>query len=267
MEKIALILDLDNTLYSWMDAYAPALIATIDYLAEETKLTKKEIRESFKRVFQEHKSVEVIDSVKELDIWDAFQLHNGETANIQDSAQSLFTNKFKRGLRLYPNVRDVLKWAKSKGYFLFAYSDARAYWINFRLRELDIDCYFDKIFTMQDESLDGFVNTYSTTFFQYIPEQCKPSTVILNKIIQDYGLCVKNVYVIGDSKKKDILPAVKMGLNNIWARYGKSNVSAYKRLLGSITPWSSSQRSNGGSIKPQHIIDNFYDVISIIQQE
>ena len=51
MGKISLILDLDNTLYSWMDAFAPALNATSKYLSKKTKLSVKTIRESFKKYF------------------------------------------------------------------------------------------------------------------------------------------------------------------------------------------------------------------------
>ena len=59
MNKIALILDLDNTLYNWMDAYASGLNAQIDYISKFVPLTKKKIENKFKKVFLKYGEVEV----------------------------------------------------------------------------------------------------------------------------------------------------------------------------------------------------------------
>ncbi len=265
MGKISLILDLDNTLYSWMDAFAPALNATSKYLSKKTKLSVKTIRESLKKVFLKHQSVEVIDFVKELDIWASDLNPFSERISIQNTAQDLFLEEFKIHLQLYPNVRNVLEWAKNNDYLLIAYSDARAYWIDFRLKVLDIESYFDRIYTLEDEIVNPIKSNYSPRLVQYLKEQCKPNTAIICEIISNYNLSVKNVYAIGDNKRKDILPASKMGLNNIWAKYGMNSLPVNKRLMSSITPWTTSQRSGGGNIKPQYTIDDFSEIIHIIE--
>lgn len=266
MEKICLILDLDNTLYSWMDAFAPALNGVSKYLAKTTKLSVKAVRESFKRVFQQHQSVEVIDSVRELDIWNPGLFTSGEKMAFQNIAQDLFLKEFRAHLQLYPNVLEGLEWAKNKGYLLIAFSDARAYWIDFRLKALGIEAYFDRIYALEDEKMNPASSSYPSVLVQYLQEQCKPNTAIIKKIISDYNLSIENIYVIGDNKRKDILPAAKLGINNIWAKYGMSCLSANRRVMSAITPWSTSQRSGGGNIRPQYTIDDFSEIICIIEK-
>ena len=46
LKKLSLVLDLDNTLYCWMDAFAPGLDAQITYIAKRTGLTKKSVKDS-----------------------------------------------------------------------------------------------------------------------------------------------------------------------------------------------------------------------------
>lgn len=266
MGRISLILDLDNTLYSWMDAFAPALNITSKYLSKRTKLPVQTVRESFKRVFQQHHSVEVIDSVRELDIWYSDLLSSSERTSIQNIAKDLFIEEFKSRLQLYPNVREVLEWAKNNGYLIIAFSDARAYWIDFRLKTLDIEVYFDRIYTMEDEKENPAQSGYSPVLVQYLQEQCKPNTTIICEIISEYNLSASDVYAIGDSKRKDILPAAKVGINNIWAKYGMSYLPANGRIMSSITPWTASQRAGGGRIIPQYTIDDFSEVICIIEK-
>jgi hypothetical protein len=264
METISLILDLDNTLYSWKDAFAPALNITCKYLSKSLRLPIRTVRDSFKRVFLEHQSVEVINAVRELDIWGLDLFAYNEKISVQNAAQDLFLEEFKRLLQLYPNVHTVLKWAKNKGYLLFAFSDARAYWVNFRLKTLGIDEYFDKIYAQEDEILTPASIDYSSNLVQYTEKECKPNTAIINEVISNYNLSIKNVYAIGDSKGKDILPAIKVGANNIWAKYGTKCLPANRRLLSSITPWTFSQRLSGGNVKPQYTIDDFSEIIYII---
>lgn len=264
METISLILDLDNTLYSWMDAFAPALDASSKYLSKSLKLPMKTIRDSFKRVFLEHQSVEVVNAVRELDIWCSDSFPYNERISVQNTAQNLFLEEFKIYLRLYPNVQTVLQWAKNRGYLLVAFSDARAYWVNFRLKTLGIEEYFDKIYAQEDEVLNPENIDYSSDLVQYTKKQCKPNTSIINEIIRNYNLSINNVYAIGDSKRKDILPAIKVGVNNIWAKYGTKCLPANRRLLSSITPWTASQRLGGGNVKPQYTIDDFSEIIYII---
>ena len=266
MADLVLILDLDNTLYSWIDSYAPALQATIKYLANEIHQPVPIIRDSFKRVFQTHNSVEVVDSVKELDIWGKTTLCDEKQFDIQIRAQELFFEVFKNNLHLFPDVERVLLWAKEKGILLVAFSDARAFWIDFRLRTLNLYSFFDSVYVLMDEAPpDATIKLYPSSIIEYLPDQSKPSPAVFLEIIRKTGVINNQLFVIGDSKRKDILPASRLGLATIWAKYGASCLSSNKRLLGAVTPWTASQRASGASIKPQYTIEAFSEIVSILE--
>lgn len=268
MEKYAIILDLDNTLYSWMDSYAPALQAAIKYLARALHLPVPVIRASFKETFQEHGSVEVVNSVKELRIWETVLMTNEEIEMIQDEAQSLFFEAFQNNLQLFPNVEFVLSWAKSNGIKLIAFSDARAFWIDFRLRALNLYPFFDQVYVLSDEVHGNVCSScYPESIVQYEPQQSKPSKDVFVEILRSNDLQCCQALMIGDSKKKDIKPALQLGIATVWARYGSVYSSSSRRLLGSITPWTSSQRAGGGRIYPQYSIDDFSEVVEIVKKQ
>lgn len=265
MKPIALILDLDNTLYCWMDAFAPGLDAQITYIAKKTGITKKCIRESFKKVFCEHGSVEVIDAVSELDIWLETNLKNTEIEEISKQSTNLFYNIFSANLKLFPTVLETIEWAKNENVLLFAFSDGRAFWINFRLEHLKIIHFFEKIYVLEDEPY-GEGNSIINKQIIALPEsKIKPNTFILNEIMQDYHILKDDVYVVGDSKNKDIRAAKLAGVNNIWAQYGRKYSEKSRRLLSSITPWTRSQILGGHRIVPQYSIMEFAEIRNILK--
>ena len=93
----------------------------------------------------------------------------------------------------------------------------------------------------------------------------KPSTFILEEIMKEYNITKDNIYVVGDSKNKDIRTAKLAGVNNIWAQYGMNYSQKSRRLLSSITPWTRSQRVGGHCIVPQYTIACFSEIRDIIK--
>lgn len=265
MKTIALVLDLDNTLYCWMDAFAPGLDAQITYIAKKTGMTKKCIRESFKSVFHKHGSVEIVDAADELGIWAQTNLACTEIKYIKKQSTELFFKVFADNLALFPTVLETLKWAKKNDILLFAFSDGRAFWINFRLEYLDITDYFEKIYVMEDEPTDEGKSVLCKQMVTLPVCKIKPSTFILDEIMKDYHVNKEDVYVVGDSKNKDIRTAKLAGVNEIWAQYGMNYSQKSRRLLSSITPWTRSQRAGGHRIVPQYSITEFAEITNIIK--
>ncbi len=261
MGRMALVLDLDNTVYGWKDAYAESLDEEITFLANSTKITKKDLKVSFKRTFCKYGTVEVPGAVHELDIWD--RIPEKESGNIQARADAVFQEAFRDNLRLYPHVPETLDWAKSRGILIFAISDATAFWIDFRLQVLGLIPYFEKIFARKDGSDPDRING------RIIPlpdEQVKPDIFALEQIRTECGLEPQDIYVVGDSKAKDIRTAQQAGMNSVWARYGTECLPKNSRLLSAVTPWTRSQRSAGGNIIPGHTIDDFAQIKEILEE-
>lgn len=68
--KKALILDLDNTLYNWMDAYSISFNNQVEYLCKTLGIERKVILSEFKIVFQKYYSVEIPNAVNKLRVWE-----------------------------------------------------------------------------------------------------------------------------------------------------------------------------------------------------
>ena len=265
MKEVVLVLDLDDTLYNWMDAYAPGLDAQITLIAKITKLSKRRIQQSFKEVFQRHGSVEVIDAARELDIWQETDLNQDAINEIQQISNRAFLNTFSDNLTLFPNVKETLDWAIRNDILLIACSDGRAYWIGFRLESLGIADYFDRIYVMENETK---TEDYGMRFDQMItlPEALlKPNTYIIEEIIKDYHINRESVYLVGDSKDKDIRTANNAGVNGVWAKYGKQYTQKSRRILSSVTHWKRGQRLRGNNIIPKYIIEDFSEIKRIVK--
>lgn len=263
MKKIALILDLDNTLYNWMESFAASLDAQITYLAKMTGFTKKRIQESFKKVFKQHGTVEVITAANELDIWEEVNHIKAKIDHIKKHSTKIFFQTFSNNLNLYPTVLETLKWAKKNKIVMFAFSSASAFWIDFRLEQLKITNFFEKIYVLENEFERN--QTFKNNIIALPKSKMKPNPFVVDKIRKCYHLQKENIYFIGDSKNEDIRTAKLAKVNDIWAQYGKNYLKKSGRLLASVTPWTASQKLAGKHIIPQYTISEFAEIKSIIR--
>lgn len=268
----ALILDLDNTLYSWMEAYVPSFLAQVDYLAERTQINEETLKDNFKSVFKKYGSVEIPSAVYELRIWDDINISNSLLQDIFSNSQRIFFDKFQESICLFSNVKDTLDWAKDNSILIFGFSDAFSYWINYRLKCLSIEHYFETVFAIDDSIIKNselVKKTVRSRNIIPIPIQyTKPNTFVIDTIISKYGIERENVYMVGDSIEKDVLMAKKAKIQDIWAEYGTKYQRGYGSILRSITPWSRTKQKKEEifqkKIEPAYIISDFSEVKDII---
>jgi FMN phosphatase YigB (HAD superfamily) len=269
--KKALILDLDNTLYSWMDAFADSFREQISFICDCLSIEEKTILRQFKVIFKKYDSVEVPNAVNQLSVWDTCALSELDSKQIQNESIKIFLDSWEKNITLFPNVEETLKWARESGFLIFAYTDAFAFWIDFRLHTLNIENYFDGIYALADDAIsDSDVVVSSkrhckiTTFTQ---SQKKPNTDIVYQIIDKYDIKKEHVYFVGDSKTKDITTAWRAGVCDIWAKYGLKYKRESCRLLSLITPW---ERGTSGTNElqrketPTHTIYDFKEIKAIL---
>lgn len=267
-----LILDLDNTIYSWMDAYAPSFIAQIKYLRENTQIAENEIKASFKRVFLKYNSVEVPNAIFELDIWNTYGIDQQKVHKIQLNAQEIFLNEWKRNIKLYPHVKSTIMWAKNNSMLIIGFSDAFSFWIDYRLKSLSLINYFDMVFAMDDNVIMNSDIVRRTKKNKRIisvsPECMKPNTTIIELLISKYNIKRCNIFMVGDSLEKDIVTAKVAGINDIWAKYGTMYKRENGKLLKSITPWDKNkqkkEKETMGVIQPSYIITDFAQLITLV---
>src|SRR6267154_3325268 len=108
-----IITDLDNTIYNWVDYFAPCFRAMVHVLARETEESEDDLIGSFCQVYEAHGSVEYAFSVQELPI-----LRNrtdSEIAELVRLARGAFKRVRDKRLEPYPTVGRTLRWLRSQG--------------------------------------------------------------------------------------------------------------------------------------------------------
>lgn len=269
--KKALILDLDNTLYNWIDAFAESFRKQVFFLSQSLGVEKKVILRDFKSVFKRYNSVEVPNAVYQLPTWSTCKLNEKESKYIQDTSLNLLLRSWEKNIKLFPKVEETLNWARELDFLIFAYSDAFAFWIDFRLSTLNIQKYFDNIFAMTDGSIsdsDLVINSRRKCQITSVkPSEMKPNTLILDQILTKYKIKKEHAYFVGDSITKDIYTARQAGVCDIWAKYGLNYNRENGHLLSYVTPW---EKGVGGINElnektiPTYTIQRFDEIKSII---
>lgn len=280
-DKYVLFSDLDNTLYNWVDYYAPCFRSMVHVLKRKTNLNEDELIESFRKVFIKYNSIEYPFVVQELDIWQKLGWSDGDILqNAVHPARVAFGRTRNKRLYLYPNVRETLKWLKDEGVIIFAYSNAPTHQAMIRLKLLRITSYIDHLVIFREmprpkiaekDVLDRFEKNYSDTGINLLihdSSMMKPDPKPVIDIINKYHISINLMFLVGDSINMDISIANAIGIKGIWARYGeiaeKKNIETIKKI--STINNKNRTRTDFSEVEPDYVIDNFSELIDIFKK-
>ncbi len=107
-------------------------------------------------------------------------------------------------LKPYPNVKPMLRELKKMGIKLAIVTDAPKVKAYQRLLAMNIEKYFDFVI--------GFEDT----------EKKKKTEIPLKVAIEKLKLKPEEIMVVGDSIKRDVIPARKLDMISVFAKYGSS---------------------------------------------
>jgi phosphoglycolate phosphatase len=275
LSRRALITDLDNTLYNWIDFFAPSFRAMVHAIARITRLPEADIIESFRQVYSRHRTLEYSFAIQELGILKSLELSTKELEEkIVQPARVAFMRARRKHLRLYPHVRETLQWAKNQDLLIIGLTDVPLFHAERRLKVLHIDQFFDALFSREDfevpESAASDVKEKSAKcmYVSQIPmkeelnsSQLKPNPAPLYSIFDRFRLAPETTYMVGDNLWKDVSLAQTVGVHDIWARYGQEAKQENLETLRQITPWTQEEIAKNEEakcrVKPTHIIDDF----------
>jgi phosphoglycolate phosphatase len=284
--KRAVILDLDGTLYSWIDFYGPSFRAMVHSLNKLLDIDEEDLIESFKKVYQKHGSVEYSFSVQELDIWEDLDWSDEEIRDIAiKAARGAFRRARKRYLKLFTGVKETLDWFTYEDIIIFASTDAPYFHAEKRLKSLGIDKYFAGLICLKFNQIPNILpldvqkkinqDSYQSRIPHIIEinkEYLKPDPTPLINLILEFNLDKNRTFYVGDSLEKDILLAQEVGVIDIWAKYGKESYQQ-KNLdtIIKITPWNKEDVKKSISISkeinPSFTINEFSELINIMGAE
>lgn len=194
----AIIFDLDNTLIDFMTMKREAIKSAVKAMIKTgLKLDEKE---SYRKLMITYLKLGI-----ESDI--AFQeFLKNELGKIDEKMLAAAINAYlktkSRFLKLYPNVKPTLRDLKRKGFQLVIVTDAPKVKAYQRLLAMDIEKYFDFVIGFEDTG------------------KRKKTELPLRMAIEKLKLNPEEVIMVGDSIKRDVLPAKKLNVQTVLAKYG-----------------------------------------------
>ena len=251
----AVVTDLDNTLYPWVDYIVPSLEAMVASLAATTGLPRIKIVQSLKAVYTKYESNEYPFAIQESDL---FQPYEGDPDSfltlVVDPARRAFKEARERYLKPYPGVAEALASIRERGLSLVALSDAPRNAAELRLKWLGLDGLFDGLYTLPGYPLPVHVDPRirrkeaaggyrSRTRVVELPREAeKPSADGLRRVVADLGIAPGEALYVGDNLLKDMPAARAAGVVGVWAEYGTYVSAEYRERLGVISARSVTRR-------------------------
>jgi phosphoglycolate phosphatase len=251
----AVVTDLDNTLYPWVDYIVPSLEAMVASLVTTTGLPRIRIVQALKAVYSEHESNEYPFAIQVSGIFEPYKADfDSFNALVLRPAQEAFRNARDKYLHPYPGVRETLDALRARGVKVIGLTDAPRNAAELRLKYLKLDGHFDALYTLPGwplpENVDPEIRRKeeaghyrSKTTVVELPSQAeKPSPDGLARILADFGLRGREVLYVGDNVKKDMPVAKACGVTGVWAEYGTYVSGEYRERLAIISAKSVTRR-------------------------
>ena len=252
----AVVTDLDNTLYSWVDYIVPSLEAMVASLAGTTGRPRIDIVQSLKAVYSRRESNEYPFAIQESALFHPYRADfDSFDALVLRPAQRAFAEARRRTLHPYPGVREALAELRRAGVKVVALTDAPRNAVENRVRLLGLDGLLDALYALRGYQLPanvtpeirrrdqaGHYRLKSTRVVELPLAAEKPDPRGLRRILRDLRLSPAQVLYVGDSVKKDMALAAAVGVDGVWAEYGTYVSTEYRERLAVISAKEVNQR-------------------------
>jgi phosphoglycolate phosphatase len=251
----AVVTDLDNTLYPWVDYIVPSLEAMVASLVATTGLPRIRIVQSLKAVYTKYESNEYPFAIQESDLFSPYERDPDSFLHlVVEPARRAFKEARERFLRPYPTVAATLDAVRARGLTLIALTDAPRNAAELRLKWLGLDRHFDALYTLPGYPLPAHVHPdirrrqaaghyRGRAEVVELPREAeKPSPVGLQRILADFELEPAEVVYVGDNLVKDMAVAQECSVLGVWAEYGTYVSNEYRERLQVISAQAVTRR-------------------------
>ncbi len=280
----AVVTDLDNTLYSWVNYIVPALEAMVESLGRTTGFPRIRIVQSLKEVYERVGTNDYAFAIQESAI---FRELGGDfdsfNALVIEPAKDAFTLARKRYLELYPGADEGLSAVKAAGLRIVGITDAPRNSAEARVRALGLERHLDALYTLPGyplpEAVDERIRRRDDEGYYRakIPvvelgaEHEKPDPRGLLRVLSDLALAPDEVLVVGDNRHKDGGMARGAGCRWAWAEYGTYLSREYRERLDTISARSATRRhlfaedDGAPPPEPDFVLSNFKQVPGLVE--
>lgn len=273
-----LIVDMDNTLYDWVEFFVPAFYAMVGVAVELLSVDREELLDDLQAVHRARGSVEHPFALLEASVVRSRMpdLDPRERHDRLLPAFDAFDRARSQHLRLYPTVRATLTAIRATGCPVVAHTESMSVNVASRLRMLDLTELLDAAYAPEfvgdpHPARDG--STSPAELIRLLPARArKPDPGAARSISADWGVAPCQALYVGDSLTRDITMARGAGMHCGWARYGTRHSSGLWDQLVRVTHWPPSSVTSDASAatgvaetRPDVILDEFAQLLQHFQ--
>ena len=275
-----LLTDVDNTLFSWIDYFAPCFRALIHAVSRTGNIPEDALYDSFQMIFQREGTVEYRHAIQEN------LLVRELPKEVQEKLLHVGTVAFSRAqrhhLHPYPTVKETLQRLREDGVLIVAVTNSGALQAIYRLRQLGLSKLLDGLIAW-DHNIAGLVETdddYQAALRDRLKRsglpwasalprgELKPEVTAYESALRHLGIREASIWIVGDSLHKDLSAAPIVGAKSVWARYGHEFDSKNFETLRRITHWSAEKIEatyDTTGFNPDYSIDIFQQLLTVVE--
>jgi FMN phosphatase YigB (HAD superfamily) len=274
-----LLTDVDNTLFSWIDFFAPCFRALVHAVSRESGIPEETLYDAFQVTFKREGSVEYRRAIQGNLAIQA--LPDDEQKRLVELGHKVFSIAMRRNLRPYDGVKPTLDRLQLDGVRIVAVTNSGGLQAVHRLRQLGLAKYLSGLIAwdhdvaqLADSHEDYQLKLYQNSTRSGLPwmiaipsEQLKPSPVAYTMALERLGAMESDVWILGDSLEKDLSAASSLGAMSIWAKYGHGFDQRNFDTLLRITHWSAEKIEktyDTDILKPDAVIASFTELLDIV---
>ena len=273
-----LVIDLDNTVWDWFDAWYQSFTALLEGLHDATGIAIADLESEIRPIHQARFTSEYSWLVEEMVSLQALVPQGGDVRERFEDAIHRQNSARKRSTRAYPGVIETLRTVNAVGVPVVAYTESLEFWTRWRIKLLGLDGVIDRLYSSPDHDMPIGVDVdkkrwfpaenYQFTFTEHhhVPAGIvKPDPHILQQIIDEYGIDPSQVAYVDDSLMKDVAMAQTVGALDVYAQYGDSHLDPRYAQLQRVSHWLDTavkkEQSNSPGVHPtpSYVLDKGFD--------
>ncbi len=279
----AVVTDLDNTLYSWVNYIVPSLEAMVDSLCATTGFPRIQVVQSLKQVYERVGTNDYAFAIQESEIFKQFHSDfDSFNALVIEPAKEAFGRARRKYLVPYPGALEGLQQLRAQGLKIIGLTDSPRNSAEARLRLMQLDRHLDAVYTLPGYPLPEWVDDrirrkeqegayrLSMPVTELPHDFEKPSARGLQRALADHGLKPADALVVGDNLAKDGGTAKAAGCKFIWAEYGTYLSLEYRERLDILSARAVTRRHlaspDDPKLEPDWSISNFKQVVELVKK-
>ncbi len=193
----AVLFDMDNTLFDFVAVKLIACREILSYLGEGDRILKQDPAELFRYFLRGTYGFEDYENIR-----DYMQERKLFTVRAYRDCCEIYDREKLQNLELYPGVKNTLKELKKLGLRLAIITDADRYHAHARLTRV------------------GLLDSFDLLVSADMTGTKKPDPAHFLFALDSLGLKPEESLVVGDSIKRDMVPARRLGFKTAYASYG-----------------------------------------------